>query len=190
MPPRVQQGFFGQGAGRDQPHDIAVHHRFVAAFLRLGRIFQLFGDGDTEALADQRQQIGLGGMNRHAAHGDIGPQMLAAFGQRDVQRLRCRHGIVKEHLIEIAHPIEQQRAGMLRLDRQILRHHRRCCSLVAHICPLTRGDPTKAGSWGEAANAGTARTRPKALAPAHRARRRCGRTHRRSPWFLARDGSE
>jgi hypothetical protein len=51
--------------------------------------------------------------------------MLAALGQRDVQRLGRRDRIVEEHLVEIAHPVEQQRIRDARLDLQILRHHRR-----------------------------------------------------------------
>ena len=69
--------------------------------------------------------------------------MHAALGQRDVQRRGGRHGVVEEHLVEIAHPVEQQRAGVLRLDLQILRHHRRH-GVVGHLHPPASGaDPTK-----------------------------------------------
>ena len=33
--------------------------------------------------------------------------------------------VVVEDLVEVAHPIEQQRVGVLRLDAQVLLHHRR-----------------------------------------------------------------
>ena len=64
-------------------------------------------------------------MGRHAAHRNVFALMLAAFGQRDVQRGRGGDRIVKEHFVEIAHPVKQQRIGVFRLDVQILRHHRR-----------------------------------------------------------------
>ena len=46
-------------------------------------------------------------MNRHPAHRDIGTLMLAALSQRDVERGGRLFGIFEEHLVEIAHAIEQ-----------------------------------------------------------------------------------
>ena len=131
VPTRLQQRFLGQGAGGDQTDHIAGHDRFRPALLRLGGVLHLFGDGHAEPLADQRQQIALGRMHRHAAHGDRLAQMGAAFRQRDVQCARRRHRVVKEHLVEIAHAIEQQRAGIGLPDRKVLRHHRR--GLIRHV---------------------------------------------------------
>ena len=71
-------------------------------------------------------------MHRHATHRDIFAQMLAAPGQRNIQRIACGNGIFKEHFVKIAHPIEQQRARIGRLDLQILRHHRRD-AVFAHL---------------------------------------------------------
>jgi hypothetical protein len=50
-------------------------------------------------------------MDRDAAHRDVFAPVLAAFGQRDVQRLGRGDGVVEEHLVEIAHPVEQKRVG-------------------------------------------------------------------------------
>ena len=111
--PRFEQGFLGQCAGGNQPHDIAFDHGFIAAFFRLCRAFHLFADRDAKPFADQRQQISFGGMYRNAAHGDVFAAVFAAFGQGNVQCLCCRNGIVKEHLVEIAHAVEQQRFGVL-----------------------------------------------------------------------------
>ena len=76
----------------------------------------------------------------HAAHRNRFAFVKTALGQRNVQRFGRSDGVVKKHLVEIAHPVKQQRAGVLRLDLQILRHHRRY-SLVAHPTPqgLCRG---------------------------------------------------
>ena len=49
--------------------------------------------------------------------------MLAALGQRDVQRLGRLCCIREEQLIEIAHAVEQQIVRMRRFDGEILRHH-------------------------------------------------------------------
>ena len=94
-------------------------------FLRLGRAFDLLGDGDPVAGLDQPRQIGFGGMDRHAAHRDRRAVMLAARGQRDVEAGRGDPGVVEEQFEEVAHPVEEQRPLGLRLQRQILRHHRR-----------------------------------------------------------------
>ena len=51
--------------------------------------------------------------------------VLAALGQHDAERPRGDLGVVEEQLVEVAHPVEQQHAGVLRLDAQVLLHHRR-----------------------------------------------------------------
>ena len=51
--------------------------------------------------------------------------MLAALGEHDAERLAGDLGILEEHLVEIAHPVEQERACVLRFNSEILRHHRR-----------------------------------------------------------------
>ena len=75
-------------------------------------------------------------MYRHPTHGNRLTQMKTALGQRNVQRFGGGHGVVKEHLVEIAHPVEQERAGVLRLDLQILRHHRRDGVIAHGVLPL------------------------------------------------------
>ncbi len=124
VPARVQKRVLGQRAGRDEAHDLAPHDGLGAALLGLGRRLHLLAHGDAEPLADQRQKVTLGRVHRHAAHGDVVAVVLAALGQGDVQRLGRRGGVVEEQLVEVAHAIEQQRVGILGLDRQILRHHR------------------------------------------------------------------
>ena len=132
VPPGLEQGLLGERAGGDEPHHLALDHRFRAALLGLGGAFHLFADRDAKALADQRQKVALGGMDRHAAHRDIVAGVLAALGQRDVERLGGGGGIVEEQLVEIAHAIEQQRVGVPCLDLEILCHHWRDCR---HIVP-------------------------------------------------------
>ena len=52
-------------------------------------------------------------------------EMLAALGERDIERRRGLDGIVEEQLVEVTHPVEDQMVRMHGLDRQILAHHRR-----------------------------------------------------------------
>ena len=76
-------------------------------------------------------------MNRHATHRDILAGVFTALCQGDVERLRRSDGVVKKHLVEIAHPVEQQSIRIIRLYPQILRHHGRggVRGLTAHIPP-------------------------------------------------------
>ena len=103
--------------------------------LATGWIFHLLADGDPMAVTDQSLQITVGGMDRHAAHRDVFALVASAFGKRDAE-CGCRDfGIGEEHLVEIAHPVEQQIARIERLDLVILLHHRRG-TLVARRKPF------------------------------------------------------
>ena len=53
------------------------------------------------------------------------PLVLAALGQNDAERPGGDSGVLEKQFVEIAHPIEQERTRILRLDRAVLRHHRR-----------------------------------------------------------------
>ena len=109
---RIEKVFLRQRARRHQPHHVAADHRLRAALLRFGRVFQLLADGDAVAERDQALQVVVGGVDRHAAHGNIGTQMLAARGQRDAERPAGGLGVVEEQLVEIAHPVKQQASGL------------------------------------------------------------------------------
>ena len=125
MPARIEQRILGYGARRDNAHDFPPHHSFGTSLFRLGRVFGLFANCDTESFSDKAGQIGFGSMYRYAAHRDIGSLVLAAFCQRDIECRRGLFGVVEEHRVEIAHAIKQQRVRMRMLDFEILRHHRR-----------------------------------------------------------------
>ena len=123
--PRLQQPLLGDRAGRHQPHHVPFDHRLAAALARLGGVLDLLAHGDAMAQTNQLLQIIVRPLHRHAAHRDIVSQMLAAFGQHDAERLAGCLRVRKEHLVEIAHPVEQQAIRIDGLDLQILRHHRR-----------------------------------------------------------------
>ena len=94
-------------------------------FLASAGIFELFADSDAVAERDQLVQIVVGALDRHAAHRNVLAEMLAALGQHDAERAAGDLGIVEEQFVEIAHPVEQQRARIGGLDLDVLLHHRR-----------------------------------------------------------------
>ena len=61
----------------------------------------------------------------HPCHRNGLAVMFSPRRQCDVEDAGCLYGIFEEELVEIAHAEEQERIGMLCLDRQILRHERR-----------------------------------------------------------------
>jgi hypothetical protein len=124
-PPRLEQRLLGQRPGGDEAHDIARHQCFrAAALLRLCRAFDLLGDGNPAAGLDQPREVALRRVHRHPAHRDRLAAVLAAAGEGNVEHLRGHLGIVEEQLEEIAHPVEQQAILRLRLQREVLGHHR------------------------------------------------------------------
>ena len=104
MPAGVEQPLLGQGAGGHDADHRPAHRALDAAASRFGRVLDLVADRDLEPGADQPGEIGLGGVDRHPAHRDVGAVVPAALGQRDVERPRRRHRVVKEQLEKIAHP--------------------------------------------------------------------------------------
>ena len=75
--------------------------------------------------ANQLGEILLDRVIGHAGHRDRRARRLAARGQRDVEQRRRALRIAVEKLVEIAHAVEHELVRMLRLDAQILLHHRR-----------------------------------------------------------------
>ena len=94
-------------------------------FFASAGILDLLADGDPVAEADQALQIVVGPLDRHAAHGNVLPLMLAALGQHDPERPARDLRVLEEQFVEIAHPVEQQAVRVGGLDLHVLRHHRR-----------------------------------------------------------------
>jgi len=110
----------GDGAGRDHAHHLSLHRA-----LGSGHVAHLFGDRHRLAHADELGEVVLHRMHRHARHHHRLAGALAAGGERDVEQAIGAARVVEEQLVEIAHAIEHERVGMLGLDTQVLRHHRR-----------------------------------------------------------------
>ena len=62
------------------------------------------------------------------------PAEVPAFGEGDRQQLRGLLRVLVEHLVEVAHPVEEQHIRMLGLKAQVLPHHRRVGGEVGTGC--------------------------------------------------------
>ena len=118
---------------RDEPHDVALHHALGAALARFGRILKLLAHRDAVAERDQPVQIFVGADDGNAAQRHVLAEIFSAFGEHDAERARGDLGVFEEHLVEIAHPVEQQVVRMGGLDLDVLRHRRRDAPVVAGV---------------------------------------------------------
>ena len=64
--------------------------------------------------------VALGGVVGHARH----RQPFGALSQRDRQQTMGEHGVAVEHLIEVAHPEEENAVGVFGLGTAVLAHRR------------------------------------------------------------------
>ena len=124
---RIELCRVGDGAGGDNANDLALDETF-----RLFRIFDLIADRNPLIGTDEFGGVRLKLMVREAAHRDgvVGP--FAPRGQRQFQETAGFLGIFVEHLVEVAHAVQQDRVGMLLLQRLVLPQHR--CQRRAHKC--------------------------------------------------------
>ena len=119
-PASFQQRVFRHGARRDDAHHLPLDRP-----LGFGRVADLLADGHGLSAPQEPSQVSLDAVHRHAGHRNGLTGRLAARGERDVQQRRRAARIAIEQLVEIAHAVEQQGVGMLRLDAQVLLHNGR-----------------------------------------------------------------
>src|SRR5262249_53093930 len=114
----VQELRVDGSAGRDNPYYFAPD-QLGSLFWVLG----LFADRDPVAFANELCDITAGRVIWNAAHRD-GCSALAVTGrQGNLELPGSDRGVVKEHLVEIAQPEEQERARILALDVLVLLEH-------------------------------------------------------------------
>ncbi len=104
-------------AGRHHPGHLALHDG------RLPRLLDLVADGDLEPLLQEARHVSASGVVGHPAHRDL-VVPLRARRQRDLERLRGGHGVLEEHLVEVAEPEEEDGVRVPRLRLEVLAHHR------------------------------------------------------------------
>src|SRR5260221_2674245 len=121
----VENGDISGGARSYSADDFAAKEFFAEA----GR-FHLIADGDFETVADQASDVAVGGVIRHAAHGNGLTFFAVAGSERDLQFARGEDGVFVEEFVEIAEAEEQQRVRVTRFDRVVLLHEG--CSRIAH----------------------------------------------------------
>jgi len=80
------------------------------------RFADLLADDDRFPELHQAREVLFDGVVRHARHPDRLAGGCTARGERDVQQPRRALRVVVEHLVEIAHAVEEQHVRMLRLD--------------------------------------------------------------------------
>ncbi len=106
-----QQRGVGQRARRHDAHDLALD----GAFRRRG-VADLFADRRRFAEFHELREVLLDRVMRHARHLDRRAGGCAALRERQVEQTRGFFRVFEEELVEVAHPVEHERVGVLRLD--------------------------------------------------------------------------
>ena len=125
------RGEIGGGAGQERlrVEDRARRDdaRDVASDQALGRarVLDLVADRDLPARRDEPGDVMVGAVPRHAAHRRLDVGVAVARGQRDTEQGRRLLRVLEEHLVEIAHPVEEDRVGDPALHLEVLPEHRR-----------------------------------------------------------------
>ena len=117
--PLLKHGVLYYRAWGHYPYNIAVHKT-----PRRSRVFRLLADSHLVTFFDKPRNIRLAAVVRHAAHGRalLCPAVLS--GKHKVKLLGGGFRVVIEHLVKIADPEEQDTVLIVRLDTDILLHHR------------------------------------------------------------------
>ena len=118
---RIEIAGIGERARRDDARHLALDHTFG-----LLRILDLIADRDPEASPDEPADVAIGGVEGHAAHRHrVACRVLRPRRERQLERPRRRQRVLVEHLVEVAHPEEQDGVAILPLGVEILPHGRR-----------------------------------------------------------------
>ncbi len=76
-------------------------------------------------MADDFRKIVFDRVIRYSGHRDWSTGRFAARGQRNIEQLRGTPRVVIKQFIKVAHAVEQQHMREIRLDAEVLLHHRR-----------------------------------------------------------------
>jgi hypothetical protein len=96
------------------------------------RILGLLADDDLVAELGEPRDVAARRVVRDAAHRHRVVLALVARGEGQVEQARREHGVLEEHLVEVAEAEEDDRVGILVLDVEELPHERRVGGLSRH----------------------------------------------------------
>jgi hypothetical protein len=114
----VQELRVGDGARRDDAHDLAPHE-----LLALGRRLHLLAHGDLLARSDEARDVTVGGVMRDPRHRDR-PLAFLARRERELQQAGRGVRVLEEQLVEISEAEQQQIVRVALLELPVLQHHR------------------------------------------------------------------
>ena len=115
----VQELRVGDGARRDDAHDLAPHQ-----LLALGGRLHLLAHGDLLARSDEARDVAVGGVVRDTRHRDRALAFLARR-ERELQQAGRGVRVLEEQLVEIPEAEQQQIVRVALLELPVLQHHRR-----------------------------------------------------------------
>ena len=130
----VQHFEVADRARRHDPGDLPANQT-----LGLGRILHLVAQRDLVAGVQQLADVGVDRVVGYAAHGRLAGRTLLTRGQGHVEHRRGGDRVLEEHLEEVAHPVQEDGVGMLRLHRQVVPEHRRHRRELPPRPPLSGG---------------------------------------------------
>ena len=120
----IEQLVVGQGSRRDDSDDVALDQPLGDA-----RVFDLLADRRAQAGLDDLCQVGFQGRVRESP--PSAPHRRPCRARSAPSREgRGPFGVVAEHLVEIAHPKQQEGIRIAGLQLAILLHHR--CQRLVH----------------------------------------------------------
>ena len=122
---QVARGVGSQGfriedrAGRHDAGDVAADEALGGA-----RVLDLVADGDLAARRHELGDVMIDALVRDAAHRRLDVGVLVPGRQRDAEQRRRLLRVVEEHLVEVAHPIEEDGVRDPALHLEVLPEHR------------------------------------------------------------------
>ncbi len=121
----VEQIVREEGARSDRLDDLAANDA-----LRVLRVLHLLADRDAVPLRHQLPKVPAHRLRGHARERHIRRTAIVARCEREPEHARCDLGVLIERLVELAEPVEQDRAGIARLHLAPVLHQRR---LATHL---------------------------------------------------------
>ncbi len=114
----LQQAGVGHRSGGVGADDLAPHQPLGGR-----RILDLLGHRHPESGVEQLAQVAVEGVVRDAAHRRRDLVVVPAPGEGDPEHRGRLLGVLEEQLVEVAHPVQQQRRAGPRLEVEVLPQH-------------------------------------------------------------------